>query len=183
MVLILPALDPILSSSKIEQRHSQTRHKHTVLPLPSAQPHLAQCCLWVGSGCWEPGVSRSAPDRWQHLRFSSSKSFKLWAKRVIWPRQRESFPFTCSSAASVGSQSHCHGEKDSPEQRLRIWCNQERGVNCARNLYPPASRVWLRGELRTHISYRLCILLLLCLQWCGQLWLNAFFFSAYLSIL
>lgn len=97
MLIPLTLLDPILSLSKIGHKRPQNHtrvhtNKCTLLPHPSAQPHLAQCCLWVGSGCWELRVSRSASDRWQHLRFSSSKSFKLWAKRVVWPRRGESFP-------------------------------------------------------------------------------------------
>lgn len=89
--------DPTLFLSKIGHKQHTGAHKqtHTLLLHPSAQPHLAHCCLWVGSGCWEPRVSRSAPDRWQHLQFSSSKSFKLGEKRVIWPRRGEGFPCAC----------------------------------------------------------------------------------------
>lgn len=79
---------------KKKNKHSQATQTHSAAS-PQCPALLGPVCLWVGSGCWELRVSRSAPDRWQHLRFSSSKSFKLWAKRGIRPRGGESFPCTC----------------------------------------------------------------------------------------
>lgn len=126
--------DPTFSLSKIGHKRPQTTHRyaqtntHTLLPHPSAQPHLAQCCLWVGSGCWELRVSRSAPDRWQHLRFSSSKSFKLGAKRVIWPQRGESFPCTC--LLLLRQLTELLSWRKARQRRGSVWCNQDRGVNC-----------------------------------------------------
>lgn len=73
-----------------------TTHQKMLLPYTGLQQH---CCLWVGSGCREPRVSTSAPNRWHHLRFSSSKSFKLWPRSCLATRASCS-PAHCSPGGS-----------------------------------------------------------------------------------
>lgn len=96
------ATNAVLSYVMVRTRRQEAlavADKKMLLPYTGIQQHR---CLWVGSGCREPRVSTSAPNRWHHLRFSSSKSFKLW------PRSRLATRASCSPAycAPGGSRRH-----------------------------------------------------------------------------
>lgn len=70
--------------------------KQTELPQPPLPPFLCPAplgpVLFMGREwllrAWS---QQNCPDRWQHLLFLSSKSFKPATKRVVWPQRSESF--------------------------------------------------------------------------------------------
>lgn len=72
------------------------KNKQTELPQPPLPP--PQCpaplgpVLFMGREwllrAWS---QQNCPDRWQHLLFLSSKSFKPATKSVVWPQRTESF--------------------------------------------------------------------------------------------
>ena len=153
--------DPTFLLSKTGHEHPQTTrkctNKQTLLPHPSAHPHLAQCSLWIGSGCWEPRVSRSALIDDNICGSFPVRALNLgWRQSFGYKESRASHVPVCCSWGSSQVLSQCKASQDRGVLPLLGWLVTENVLSAELSTVSHNRFLWLCVLLYTFIFPSYC---------------------------